>query len=59
MNRMLVCIGLAVVSSLMIGVAVAGKIAEPDELRYPNVISPRLEIVSRSYDTDGLLRSKA
>jgi tripartite motif-containing protein 71 len=56
MNKTLASLWLAAAASVA-GTAMAGKIAEPDELRYPNVISPRLEIVSRSYDTDGLLGS--
>ncbi len=55
MDRRIAGVWLMAAAVSLVGVAQAGKIAEPDELRYPNVISPRMEIVSRAYDTEGLL----
>ncbi len=43
------------VAILASGAAQAGQITEPDEPRYPNVISPNLKIISRSYEVPGLL----
>ncbi|TXH77820.1 MAG: 6-bladed beta-propeller [Lysobacteraceae bacterium] len=55
MNTMLIRLCLTTAAVAAAGAAMAGKIAEPDELRYPNVIAPRLQISSDAYDSKGLL----